>query len=165
MIDGKGNGWKEEEAALAKELYNKGNSASEISTIIGKSRNAILGRLFRDGVLQKGKYSNRAPRIPTKRKQALTPVPKAERKPSLPIAMLDQVAFKVPRSRLANGRSGGFVTVETLSNNTCRWPIGNPANPDFHFCGHEPEEGKPYCKYHEGKAHIGATAYKGFKRW
>lgn len=35
-----------------------------------------------------------------------------------------------------------------LKNNTCRWPIGEPENDDFHFCGKQTVTGKPYCQEH-----------------
>ena len=35
-----------------------------------------------------------------------------------------------------------------LKNNTCRWPIGEPENEDFHFCGKQTATGKPYCQEH-----------------
>ncbi|MEO1700865.1 MAG: GcrA family cell cycle regulator [Pseudomonadota bacterium] len=35
-----------------------------------------------------------------------------------------------------------------LSENTCKWPHGDPMSDDFHFCGHNTDEKSPYCKYH-----------------
>lgn len=35
-----------------------------------------------------------------------------------------------------------------LKSNTCRWPIGEPENEDFHFCGKPTVTGKPYCEVH-----------------
>lgn len=39
-------------------------------------------------------------------------------------------------------------TVETLEANDCRWPIGDPRHPDFHFCGAQQVLGRPYCEHH-----------------
>jgi GcrA cell cycle regulator len=35
-----------------------------------------------------------------------------------------------------------------LTENTCRWPIGDPGNPDFFFCGGQTISSLPYCAYH-----------------
>jgi GcrA cell cycle regulator len=35
-----------------------------------------------------------------------------------------------------------------LSDSKCRWPIGDPGNAEFAFCGGKPVEGFPYCGYH-----------------
>jgi hypothetical protein len=39
-------------------------------------------------------------------------------------------------------------TVQTLTNNDCRWPIGDPQHSDFHFCGKRKAAGFPYCEFH-----------------
>jgi GcrA cell cycle regulator len=39
-----------------------------------------------------------------------------------------------------------------LEPNDCRWPIGEPRHPDFHFCGAAQAEGRPYCELHWGIA-------------
>lgn len=35
-----------------------------------------------------------------------------------------------------------------LTERTCKWPIGDPTEDDFAFCGLEAVPGKPYCQYH-----------------
>jgi GcrA cell cycle regulator len=35
----------------------------------------------------------------------------------------------------------------------CRWPIGDPAATEFHFCGRGPKAGSPYCEAHARKAY------------
>ena len=40
-----------------------------------------------------------------------------------------------------------------LSEQTCKWPIGDPLTPDFYFCGQHSEEGKPYCDFHSRRAY------------
>ena len=42
----------------------------------------------------------------------------------------------------------GKLTLLQLSERTCKWPIGDPLNEDFHFCGSESGESSPYCGYH-----------------
>ena len=32
-----------------------------------------------------------------------------------------------------------------LSDKVCRWPMGHPGEPDFHFCGEAVNPGFPYC--------------------
>lgn len=52
-----------------------------------------------------------------------------------------------------------FIPVEEriglmqLSESTCKWPIGDPLNEDFHFCGRTSDDGKPYCEFHSKKAY------------
>ncbi|RGP39802.1 hypothetical protein BPTFM16_00076 [Altererythrobacter insulae] len=40
-----------------------------------------------------------------------------------------------------------------LSEKVCRWPMGHPGEPDFHFCGEAVNPGYPYCVEHCGRAY------------
>jgi GcrA cell cycle regulator len=41
------------------------------------------------------------------------------------------------------------VTIVDLNESTCRWPIGDPTLPEFHFCGAaKTPGGGPYCAHH-----------------
>ena len=35
----------------------------------------------------------------------------------------------------------------------CQWPIGNPKDPDFRYCGKQVKEKKPYCIEHCAEAY------------
>jgi GcrA cell cycle regulator len=39
-------------------------------------------------------------------------------------------------------------TLLELENYDCRWPIGDPKQPNFHFCGGPNLPGRPYCEHH-----------------
>lgn len=43
-------------------------------------------------------------------------------------------------------------TLATLKNNECRWPIGDPQQPGFHFCGEPKKDGQSYCDKHATQA-------------
>ena len=40
-----------------------------------------------------------------------------------------------------------------LNDRICRWPMGHPGEPDFHFCGQASNPGFPYCVQHCGVAY------------
>jgi len=40
-----------------------------------------------------------------------------------------------------------------LNDRVCRWPMGHPGEPDFHFCGEKVNPGFPYCVQHCGRAY------------
>ena len=48
----------------------------------------------------------------------------------------------------------GVVRLIDLKINTCRWPIGDPKDEDFHFCGEPTVTGKPYCLAHCQEAYL-----------
>jgi len=40
-----------------------------------------------------------------------------------------------------------------LTERICKWPMGHPGEPDFHFCGESVNPGFPYCVEHCGRAY------------
>lgn len=42
----------------------------------------------------------------------------------------------------------GYVSLMDLKLSSCRWPIGDPKEDSFHFCGAQTTTGKPYCPEH-----------------
>ena len=41
------------------------------------------------------------------------------------------------------------VTIMELRESMCRWPLGDPAAPDFRYCGGDAPIGAgPYCRFH-----------------
>ena len=51
----------------------------------------------------------------------------------------------------------GFVSLTDLDNHTCRWPIGDPKDENFHFCGNKVRSGQTYCEEHAVIAYVKPT--------
>ena len=49
--------------------------------------------------------------------------------------------------------SGEFATVLTLRESMCKWPIGDPAQSEFRFCGRKADTGQAYCNAHSDMAY------------
>lgn len=62
-----------------------------------------------------------------------------------------------PPRRLVPARPSAEIADKTslldLSDRICRWPMGHPGEPDFHFCGQAVNPGFPYCVEHCGRAY------------
>ncbi|GAA0777988.1 GcrA cell cycle regulator [Roseibium denhamense] len=150
--------WTDERVELLKKLWGDGLSASQIAGELGGvTRNAVIGKVHRLGLSGRAKTSApstkaRRPRVnaapaakkPTQQpqtvgatalKQDFVPAPVQEAKPEV-----EPVAELVPMGQRAS--------ILTLTERTCKWPIGDPATDDFYFCGRVSEAGVPYCTYH-----------------
>jgi len=51
-------------------------------------------------------------------------------------------------------KPGDKITVTDLDNHTCRWPIGDPKDENFHFCGANVRIGQTYCEEHAAIAYV-----------
>ncbi len=62
-----------------------------------------------------------------------------------------------PPRRLVPARPSDAIAGKTslldLNDRICKWPIGHPGEPDFHFCGDKVNPGFPYCVEHCGHAY------------
>jgi GcrA cell cycle regulator len=47
----------------------------------------------------------------------------------------------------------GKTSLLDLNDRICKWPLGHPGEPDFHFCGDKVNPGFPYCVSHCGHAY------------
>ncbi|MGK6321694.1 GcrA family cell cycle regulator [Sphingomonas sp. DT-51] len=62
-----------------------------------------------------------------------------------------------PPRRLVPARTAPEFANKTslldLNDKICKWPLGHPGEPDFHFCGDKVNPGFPYCVAHCGHAY------------
>jgi len=62
-----------------------------------------------------------------------------------------------PPRRLVPAKPSPEVADKTslleLNDRVCKWPMGHPGEPDFHFCGEQSNPGYPYCVAHCGVAY------------
>jgi GcrA cell cycle regulator len=62
-----------------------------------------------------------------------------------------------PPRRLVPARTAPEFASKTslldLNDKICKWPLGHPGEPDFHFCGVKVNPGFPYCVDHCGHAY------------
>jgi len=131
-------GWTDERVEQLKGLWNEGLSASQIARALGGiSRNAVIGKVHRLGLAGRAAPA-RAERPRTQRRTAIHTAP-------APVEIIEEDPIKLD--------DGNFATVLTINDRMCRWPIGDPAENEFHFCGRKPKNGSPYCEAHARKAY------------
>jgi GcrA cell cycle regulator len=137
--------WTNKSVEQLKTLWAEGQSASVIACRIGGiTRNAVIGKVHRLGL--PGRATRSRTQSQRQRTQALRvrsrnvqrPAITAPAKPRRVLTALPELAPAPPL----------IVTVATLSSLTCRWPIGDPFDAAFHFCGRAAAEHAPYCPHH-----------------
>ncbi len=57
-----------------------------------------------------------------------------------------------PETESAAGKK--HISLTELDNHTCRWPIGDPKDENFHFCGRKIRLGQTYCEEHAAIAYV-----------
>ena len=147
-------GWTEERVAELKKLWAEGHSASQIAKRLGSvTRNAVIGKVHRLGLSGRATPSRPVKRPPRLARPKPPQMPRqvarsgaavAAREAAAPAALVEADTNIEPQ-RLPNG---DMVTVLTVKDTMCKWPIGDPADATFGFCGHATQEGAVYCAEH-----------------
>ena len=132
--------WNDEKVAKLKELWGKGNTASQIAEIIGGiSRNAVIGKAHRLNLSAKIKtrtatsnqnFNNSA-------NENNIQARKRGRKSKFRSLIIEK-DFEPENPK----------QLEELDENSCKWPIGHPDESSFYFCGRTSLKDFSYCKLH-----------------
>lgn len=152
--------WTEERIKQLKDLWAEGHSATRIAGLMsGLTRNAVLGKVHRLGL------SNRRTKVsllgvatgdaavvsqsPTRRRRPqLTPgVPRPKLKVIVnpeptPPARDDTAIWEA-----APGEKP--VPLPEVEADMCRWPLGDPREKNFGFCGCPKAPGTSFCAHHK----------------
>lgn len=149
--------WTEDRVALLRKLWDEGISAGGIGREMGCTRNAVLGKVDRLGLPRRqttfrlaGVVSSRRRRVKQRRDEAKRLF---ERKKSRVEELLQSDGF-VPRDDDVVMPVACRKTIETLTDHCCRWPVGDPLDKDFFFCGQPRIPLLPYCLSHVKKAYV-----------
>lgn len=135
--------WTEDRARDLRRRWLEGESAAQIARALGSvTRSAVLGKAHRMGLSDSGRAApaNPAVRGGCQRRVApkKAPLVAAERppidlvRPGHPAPVIQP---PTPQTRVDSGVG-------------CRWPVGDPLRPNFHFCDAEPVRGRVYCGPH-----------------
>ena len=149
--------WTDERVELLKKLWQDGLSASQIAAELGGvTRNAVIGKVHRLGLSGRGQPTTSIKR----QRRAQAPAPRPRTRQTVTIGNLAlQTNIEALAEPDVQPRRNVVVpiakrlTIEMLTERTCKWPIGDPGNHDFHFCGNDSLDGVPYCEYHAGVAY------------
>ncbi len=159
--------WTPERIEQLSVLWDEGITTAEIGRRIGVTKNAVIGKVHRLSLSGRAKPTS----TPANRPRKPSPVPVGRQ--SAPERMNGHAplisgnnALKPqpdmapePRRIIRPAELADVVpislraTILTLTEQTCKWPIGDPSTEEFHFCGHRSKSGVPYCEYHAGIAY------------
>lgn len=160
--------WTDDRVELLKKLWADGLSASQIAGRLGGvTRNAVIGKVHRLGL--SGRATSSRSSSPRPRRQH---VPRAGRAPSMLYGTRGNTALKpqydtdldlVPLEELVIPLHER-ASIMTLKESMCRWPIGDPGDSEFHFCGRKKCGTLPYCKHHARMAYQPVQARRRDRR-
>ena len=131
--------WNEEKINKLKELWGKGNTASQIAEIIGGiSRNAVIGKAHRLNLSAKTKTRNNSANQNFNNSTEENNSKQRQVRKSKFKSLLIEKDFEPENPK----------KLEELDESSCKWPVGHPEERSFHFCGRSSLKDFSYCKLH-----------------
>ena len=128
--------WTDEKVEKLKELWGKGNTASQIAEIIGGiSRNAVIGKAHRLNLSIKIKPRSTNLNIS---KTNQSPIKKVNNKRSKFRSLVLDKNFEEAKN----------ISLEELNEKTCKYMEGHPDEKTSSFCGRKTVEKFSYCPLH-----------------
>jgi GcrA cell cycle regulator len=159
-------GWTDERVVLLKRLWVEGKTAAEIAKLIGGgvTRNAVIGKAHRlklSGRISPIQENARGGTgVETTGARAVSAPRKPQKSTIAKVSNRDIIAPVQMPVIQENYCFGDGVSLVELKERMCRWPIGDPQDAAFKFCGGPSEEGIPYCNHHARVAYQVANKSK-----
>ncbi|HCN31536.1 MAG: GcrA family cell cycle regulator [Candidatus Micropelagos sp.] len=147
--------WTEERVELLKKLWTEGLSASQIARQMGGvTRNAVIGKVHRLGLSGRAtpaRVSTAKVGTQTARTRQTQPSIAGTKLSYDKDESLDEMKYDPAPEPILSPEERASVL--NLTEHTCKWPIGDPGNSNFHFCGARSKPGNPYCETHVVQAY------------
>ena len=149
--------WTDERVETLKKLWTDGLSASQIAAELGGiTRNAVIGKVHRLGMSGRAKSPSSAAPRPRKAgpHSQMLRVSRPSMRGNTALAHAYELEAEAEPELIDNVIPlGQRRTLLELTEETCRWPIGDPGSADFFFCGGQSITSLPYCAYHSRVAY------------
>ena len=161
--------WTGDRIEKLRTLWKEGLPASWIAAELGAmSRNAVIGKAHRLGLSPRVKtqadrltvfQGNRKP--PASRQRSARIREHAAQLAAAPVEAVEPAPVPEPDAEVVP--LFPRVPLTGLTGDNCHWPIGDPLDEDFAFCGGSALDGMPYCAHHARIAYTPSRNRQGAK--
>ena len=141
--------WTAEMVADLKKMWDEGLTTNEIAKRLNVSKNSIVGKVHRLNLKARPSPIKKKEEIIEEKQQSVDEAPKPASKTIKKISI-----SPVRISTEKTPKKDSCLKLTELDSHTCRWPIGDPRDDNFCFCGKTVRSGQTYCEEHSAVAYV-----------
>lgn len=149
--------WDDPRIEQLKKLWSEGLSASQIAAELGGvTRNAVIGKVHRLGLSGRAKSKPAVaarPRAKVVKAPARTTTTVVARGNLATVEVMEMVPMALPQRENVVIPMARRISIMELREGVCRWPLGDPLQSDFAYCGADCSVGTTYCEAHSRMAY------------
>lgn len=140
--------WTTEMIEHLSQMWQEGKTTNEIAKALGVSKNSIVGKVHRLNLEARPSPIKKKDEENMLEAENITP---AQKEPEPKEPKITITPKKVSDAKVYHNTC---IKLSELDNHTCRWPIGDPKDENFCFCGKKVRTGQTYCDEHAEIAYV-----------
>lgn len=146
--------WTDEAVEELKRMWDRGMTTGQIAKALNVTKNSIIGKVHRLCLTARPSPIKKVPakKAPAVKKESSKPVKESRKTSSTSLTKKEEKNTTEPASFVEETN----IPLVKLDNHTCRWPLGDPRDDDFCFCGKKVKTGQTYCEEHSAVAYVKA---------
>lgn len=149
--------WTDEAVEELKRMWDRGMTTGQIAKALNVTKNSIIGKVHRLCLTARPSPIKKTDTASKEKNQVTKEAPVKEKKKTIeatqPKAATKEVSVKSTQKPIVETTN---IPLVKLDNHTCRWPMGDPRDDDFCFCGKRIRTGQTYCEEHAAIAYVKA---------
>ncbi len=149
--------WTDEAVEELKKMWDRGMTTGQIAKALNVTKNSIIGKVHRLCLTARPSPIKKTETKATEKKAAAKEKTVNEKSKSTKThtekAAAKEAEIKTAPKVIVENTN---IPLVKLDNHTCRWPMGDPRDDDFCFCGKRVRTGQTYCEEHAAIAYVKA---------
>lgn len=147
--------WNDEAVEELKRMWDRGMTTGQIAKALNVTKNSIIGKVHRLCLTARPSPIKKVSETSEKKSTHTEKSPKSAK------LIIKETEFSNTETQIKESVSQPVCPAEEtniplvkLDNHTCRWPLGDPRDDDFCFCGKRVKTGQTYCEEHAAVAYV-----------
>ncbi len=148
--------WTDEAVEELKRMWDKGMTTGQIAKALNVTKNSIIGKVHRLCLTARPSPIKKSSDKTEKKFATQKPVKETKKETTKTVSKKEVSPAVEPEKKVVQPIEETNIPLVKLDNHTCRWPMGDPRDEDFCFCGKRIKTGQTYCEEHAAVAYVKA---------